>query len=325
MASVTVLVPAAVAEELTPLVAAVSPDIRAIAYREDDTDVPGAEEAVAVYRWIAGKRFEGFARDSPRMRWIQTASAGIDHVVTPTLRELFRQRHDLLFTDSGPAFGICMGEFVLAMMLAVAHRLPDHWEQRRKREWEWLTHEELYGATVGIVGLGPVGVGIAQRCKAMGMRTLGLRRRPEPVPDVDAVYTGPDGLTTLLQESDWLVIAAASTLETRHLIGAAELARMKPTARLINVARGALVDESALIAALQSGRIAAACLDVFATEPLPQDSPLWTLPNAHTTPHNATGWTRAMRRRQFDLFTANLRRFLNGEPLEGLVDVDRGY
>lgn len=325
MALVTVLVPAVVAEELQAPVAAVSSDIRLIAYREDDTDLPGTDEAVAVYRWIAGKRFEGFVHNSPKMRWVHTASAGIDHVVTPTLREAFRQRPELVLTDSGPAFGISMGEFVLAMMLSVAHRLPDHWEQRRKQEWEWLTHEELYGQTVGIIGLGPVGIGVAQRCKAMGMRTLGLRRRPEPVPDLDAVYTGADGLTTLLRESDWLVIAAASTSETRHLIGASELAQMKPTARLINVARGALIDEPALIAALQSGRIAGACLDVFAKEPLPTDSPLWTLPNAHTTPHNATGWTAGMRRRQLDLFVANLRRFLSGEPLEGIVDLDRGY
>jgi phosphoglycerate dehydrogenase-like enzyme len=323
--SFLVLVPEVVYDDLVPLVAVISPDISLRAYAEDMENLPGAESAHVVLRWIAGKRYERFVLEGKAVRWLHTASAGVDHVVTPALREAFHYRPGLILTDSGPAFGICMGEFVLAWMLAVAHRLPTLLEQERQRMWKWVVQEELYGQTVGIIGLGPIGRGVAERCKAFGMRTLGLRRRQEPVPGVDMVYTEVEGLATLLRESDWVVIAAASTTETRHLIGANELAQMKPTARLINVARGALVDEAALITALQEGKLAGACLDVFAKEPLPPESPLWELPQVFVTPHTSPGWTDGLRRRQFDLFLRNLRHSLAGEPLEGVVDIARGY
>ncbi|GAB4458409.1 MAG: D-2-hydroxyacid dehydrogenase [Armatimonadaceae bacterium] len=323
--SLILLVPQTVVEDLHQPVQEIVPNARLLAYAENTEVLPGAAEAQIVLRWIAGKRYERFVREGESVRWLHTASAGVDHVVTPALRETFGERPQLVLTDSGPAFGICMGEFVLAWMLAVAHRIPTLLEQERQKVWKWVTQEELHGQTVGIIGLGPIGRGVAERCKAFGMRTLGLRRRPEPVPGVDAVYTGAEGLTTLLRESDWLVVAAASTPGTRHLIGTAELAQMKPSARIINVARGALIDEAALITALQNGQISGACLDVFAEEPLPQDSPLWEMPNAFVTPHTSPGWTEGLRRRQLDLFLANLRRFIADEPLEGVVDVEQGY
>lgn len=324
LSSGVVLVPEAVAEDVRLYTATLAPDIRVVAYTEDEAIPEGVKDAVAVLRWIAGKRYESLVLEGSNVRWLHTASAGVDHVVTPGLRPLFAER-DLTLTDSGPAFGIVIGEFVLAWMLSLAHHLPNHWEAQKSKEWQKHTHEELYGQTAGIIGLGPIGRGVAERCRALGMRTLGLRRRPEPVPAIDVVYTGPEGLDTLLAESDWLVLAAASTPETRHLIGAAELARMKPTARLINIARGALVDETALTIALQNGALAAACLDVFSREPLPAESPLWDLPNCYITPHNAPGWTTGLRQRQLDLFLANLRRFLAGDPLEGVVDIEQGY
>jgi phosphoglycerate dehydrogenase-like enzyme len=126
-------------------------------------------------------------------------------------------------------------------------------------------------------------------------------------------------------QADWIIIAAALTGETRALIGQEQFEHMKPTARLINVARGPLVEEDALIDAVQSGRIAGTILDVFATEPLPAESPFWYLPNVYITPHNAPGWTTGLRRRQEELFVANLRRFLAKEPLDGIVDIERGY
>jgi phosphoglycerate dehydrogenase-like enzyme len=320
-----VLAPEAVADEVRENVAAFAPELRVVSYAEVGDAPEGLSEAVAVLRWIAGKRYERFIVETPGIRWLHTASAGVDHVLTPGLRAEFATGRDLTLTDSGPAFTVAIGEFVLAWMLSLAHELPGHREAQGRKEWKWRTHEELHGRTVGIVGLGPIGHGVAERCQAFGMRTLGLRRRPEPVPGVDAVYTGADGLNVLLSESDWLVLAAASTPETRSLIGAGELARMKPTARLINVARGALVDEPALTDALRNGTIAAACLDVFAREPLPPESPLWDLPNCYVTPHNAPGWSADLRRRQLGLFYDNLRRLRAGEPLEGVVDIERGY
>jgi phosphoglycerate dehydrogenase-like enzyme len=316
-----VLVPAPVLPDLQERVALVLPLVELLSYTEDGGDIPGATEAEAVFRWIAGKQYEKLVLNGSQVRWLHTASAGVDHVLTPALKE----RGNFTLTDSGPAFGICIGEFVLAWMLAVAHCLPELLDAQQAKRWQWVTQEEIFGQTVGIIGLGPVGRGIAERCRALGMHTIGLRRSPVLEPTVHETVTGSDGLNRLLQKSDWVVLAAASTPETRALLGAEELARMKPNARLINVARGALVDEAALIAALQTKQIAGACLDVFAREPLPQDSPLWEMPNVYITPHTSPGWTEGLKRRQLDLFVANLQRFTRNERLEGIVDFERGY
>lgn len=319
------LLPEGVYDELSASVRSLAPQFSCLPYREEGDLPAGAGGAVAVLRWVAGKRFSSLiGEDAPHVRWLHTASAGVDHVLTPPVRQRCEQG-TLVLTDSGPAFGIAIGEFVLAWMLSVSHRLTDLHVQKQARVWKSLQQEELYGQTAGIIGLGPIGQGIAERCRAIGMRTLGLRRRPEPVSSVDETLTGQDGLNRLLRESDWVIVAAALTGETRHLIGQSELALMKPTARLVNIARGGLVDEPALVAALRSGSLAGACLDVFATEPLPQDSPLWDLPQVHIAPHNSSGWAEGLRERQKRLFLENVARFAAGEPLAGAVDIARGY
>ena len=319
------LIPEGVHEELSGLIQPIAPQFVCLPYSEEGDLVSGTAEAVAVLRWVAGKRFSPIiAENAPKVRWLHTASAGVDHVLTPPVRKKCQQG-ELVLTDSGPAFGIAIGEFVLAWMLAVSHRLTDLYDQKRAKQWKSLQQEELHGQTAGIIGLGPIGQGIAERCRALGMRTMGLRRSPTPAPCVDETLTGAEGLHKLLQESDWVIIAAALTGETRHLIGESELARMKPTARLVNIARGGLVEESALIAALQNKTIAGACLDVFSTEPLPSDSPLWELPQVQIAPHNSSGWAKGLRERQQRLFLENVARFAAGEPLAGVVDISRGY
>lgn len=318
-----VLVPASVHKELEPSAREIAPDVRLIPYREEQETVNGADEAEAVVRWIAGKRYASLAADGPRVRWLHTASAGVDHVLTPGITQK-AQAGNLIVTDSGPAFGVCLGEWALAWMLAVSHRLPEIWNMQAQRDFRWLAHTEIFGQTAGIIGLGPIGRGVASRCRAMGMRTLGLRRRPDPVPDVDETLTGRDGLQRLLSESDWVILCAAHTEETRAMLGAEELALMRPHARVVNIARGPIIDEAALMEALRGGQIAGACLDVFWQEPLPPDSPWWNVPNACISPHTSS-WTVGLRERQKQLFLDNLRRFTQGEPLDGVVDVTRGY
>jgi phosphoglycerate dehydrogenase-like enzyme len=317
-----ILVPAATLDELRPRAREIAPDVRLVPYEEEATvPVADAEQAVAVFRWVAGKRYEKLVLDGSGVRWLHTASAGVDHVLTPALRD----RGGFTLTDSGPAFAVSIGEYVLSWMLFVSHRLDEVRECHRTREWRWVVEqEELYGQTVGVIGLGPVGQGIAERCKAFGMRTLGYRRTGAPAPHVDEVRIGPDGLRSLLAESDWIVLAAALTDETRALLGREEIALLKPTARVINIARGAIIDEAALTEALRTGRIAGAVLDVFVQEPLPPDSPLWDLPNVYVSPHTSP-WTTGLRRRQLELFLANLERFVRGEALTGVVDQQRGY
>ena len=290
-------------------------------YSEDDAPVAGLEDAEAVLRWAGGKRFAEVVENTPNLRWLHTASAGVDHVLTPAVRA----KSDLMVTDSGPAYEIAIGEFVLAWMLMAAHGLTTLADNQRAHVWRGVPQFELHGKTVGIIGLGPIGRGVAARSKAFGMKTLGLRRHDKPVDNIDDVQTGPDGLHSLLAASDFVVIAAALTGESRALIGADALTRMKPSAWLINIARGGLVDEPALIQALQSSAIAGACLDVFAREPLPPDSPLWDLPNVHIAPHDSSGGGAEIDARRRMIFLDNLGRFERGEPLENVVDKEQGY
>ena len=316
-----ILVPDHLYDELQDAVQDDAPAVTLLPYSEDGPAEDAWQSAEGVLRWVAGKRFADLVRDCPNVRWLHTASAGVDHVLTPAVKA----KPGIVVTDSGPAFEIAISEFVMAWMLLVARRLPELMARQREHRWESLTQQELYGQTVGIIGLGPIGLGIAARAQAFGMRTLGLRRRALPAAGVDEVLTGADGLARLLTESDFAVVAAALTGETKALLGPAQIALMKPPAWVINIARGGLIDEPALIRALQDGKLAGACLDVFAQEPLPAGSPLWDMPNVHIAPHNSPGWTAGLRERQKALFLSNLGRFSRGEPLENAVDMERGY
>ncbi len=320
-----ILVPETIKAELLAATTGLQSVVELAFYAEDGPAPAALAEAEAIFRWVGGKRFSQLVADAPRLRWLHTASAGVDHVFTP---EVLAQAESgaLALSDSGPAFGPAISEWVLMMMLAAARHLPEQQEHQRNRSWQAVKGQrEIFGATVGIVGLGPIGRAVAERAKAFGMRVVGLRRSPQPVDSVDEVLTGSAGLETLIAASDYVVLAAALTGETHHLIGAEQLARIKPDAWLINIARGGMVDESALIQALQSGQIAGAALDVFAAEPLQADSPLWGMPNVLISPHNSGGWTPGLRARQLAIFVENLRRFAKGEALENVVDIARGY
>ena len=321
MRTMIILVPEHLLDELQGPAREAAPHAELRPYGENEATPDGLDEAVAVLRWVAGKEFARIVHQGPSVQWLHTASAGLDHVLTPDVRA----KVGLTVTDSGPAFEIAISEFVLAWMLLVARGLPALMANQREHKWQSVPQFELHGKTVGIVGLGPIGRGTALRAKAFGMKTLGLRRSPASVEGVDELLTGPEGLSYLLAQSDFVIVAAALTGETQALIGSEQLARMKTTAWLINIARGGLVDELALVSALQTGQIAGACLDVFAQEPLPAGSPLWDLPNVHIAPHNSPGWDPNLHARQKAIFLDNLGRFVRGEPLENVVDIMRGY
>ena len=262
---------------------------------------------------------------APRLRWLQLTSAGVDRLLeSPLLRS------GITVTTASGIHAIPIGEYVLGAMLALAKGFPQALAAQRERAWRPYLPEELHGKTVGIVGLGAIGREVARLAKALGMRVLACRRscpqpqeRPPEAPEVDLLLPAAQ-LGRLLAEADYLVLAVPLTPQTRGLIGHQELAAMKPGARLINVARGAVVDEEALLAALRAGHLAGAVLDVFRQEPLPPDSELWELPNALLTPHVSGGTPRYMER-AVELFCDNLRRYLAGEPLRNVVDPQRGY
>ena len=194
---------------------------------------------------------------------------------------------------------------------------------KRARRWERYCGEELTGKTLALIGLGRIGHEVARHGKAMGMRVVGMRRSNAAIPDVDKLFTR-EALLVMLHEADFLVLAAPHTPDTERIIGAAELAAMKPTAVLINIGRGALVDEQAMIRALQQKRLAGAALDVFDTEPPPDDSPLWEMPNVIVSPHSASTVSQE-NARITDIFCENLRRYVDGQPLRNVLDKEKLY
>jgi phosphoglycerate dehydrogenase-like enzyme len=232
----------------------------------------------------------------------------------------------ILLTNASGVHATPIGEYVLCMMLMFAKGAHTFVRAQQRREWVRYLPHELYGKTVGVVGLGHIGSEVARLAKAFGCYVIATRRSTSERSSggsVDELLPHSE-LHELLSRSDFVVLCVPLTPETRGLIGDAELRTMKPGAVLINIARGAVVDEAALIQALKDGTIAGAGLDVFEQEPLPEDSELWSLENAIISPH-ISGGTEIYNQRAVAIFCENLRRYLAGEPLMNLADVARGY
>jgi D-2-hydroxyacid dehydrogenase (NADP+) len=252
---------------------------------------------------------------APRLRFIQSISAGTDQYD----KDLLRARGIRLASAQG-ANERAVAEHALALILALSRRLPEARDNQGKGFWRGMIgdravrEKELGGSTLVVVGLGRIGRRLATLARAFDMRVIGVRRSPRtPEDPVDAVVP-PDRLAEVLREADYVALTCPLTRETERLMGAAEFAAMKPSAHLINVARGRVVDEPALIAALQEGRIAGAGIDTTVEEPLPQASPLWGFPNVLVTPHTA-GETQLYEKNVVDLLLANLARIERGERL----------
>lgn len=314
------LVPDFLVESLQEPVCHIAPQCQIVPVTAEGEILGDVEDAEVVFlRWgISPDTFRKVLERIPNLRWVHTISAGVDHILFPTLAQ-----SNVVLTNASGVFNVPIAETVMAYMLAVVKRLPELLDQQRARRWHVLGLRELHGSTVGIIGLGDIGGEVARLSRAFGMHVIGLRRHPRPHEFADEVL-GPDGLHSLLSRSDFVVIACPLTEETRGLIGRAELEAMKPDAWLINIARGAIVDEEALLEALRDRRIGGACLDVFSEEPLPEDSPFWTLPNVIVTPHNSWSSPR-IQEREVELFLENLRRYVAGEPLLNVVDKQAGY
>jgi len=259
---------------------------------------------------------------APRLKWIQLTSAGADRLVN---RQIFQS--GVAITTAGGIYVAPIGEYVLGVMIMLAKGWPYLFRAQEKREWARLTPQELRGKTVGVVGLGSVGQEVARLAKLLDMRVLGVRRSGAPLESgeylVDEIF-GPLDLLHVLSESDYVVLALPLTEETHYLMGELAFQAMKPSAYLISVSPGAVVDETALVRALKVGLIGGAGLDVFESEPLPSTSELWKLRNVIISPHIAAE-TPHYNERAVAFFCDNLRRYLADEPLLNLVDPKRGY
>ncbi len=266
---------------------------------------------------------------APNLRWIQLPSAGADHLLRNGLPQ---SRLPLVITTSSGIHATPITEYVFSSLLLQSW----HWRRllalQRDRTWpedserEGLRGYELFGTTIGIVGLGHIGRHIAHLARAFGMRVVGVRRSVhagETDTDVDRLYP-PEQLREMLSQCDHVVIATPSTPETHHLIGEGELRAMRPNAYVVNIARGDVIDEDALVRALTQHWIGGAGLDVMEQEPLSPSSPLWSLPNVYLSPH-ISGATRRYGSLLMDLFLDNLRRYQDGQPLLNVLDPLRGY
>jgi phosphoglycerate dehydrogenase-like enzyme len=215
---------------------------------------------------------------------------------------------------------------VLPRIQQINKHLPHHVAPARAHRWEMALGGQLQGKTVAVVGLGAIGRESARRLKAFNVNLLGIRRSWKPGavdPDVDELF-GPDQLDAVLERSDIVVLAAPGTDDNENLFDAKAFATMKAGSIFINVARGTLVDEPALIDALERGHLAAAAIDVARAEPIPPEDPLWDAPNLYISPHSSTSG-EGYAGRAFDLFCRNLERFVKDEPLENVVDLSGGY
>jgi phosphoglycerate dehydrogenase-like enzyme len=253
------------------------------------------------------------------LAFVQVSSAGVDRLLSQS--ELLE--HPVQLINARGIHGTTIAEHVFLLMLALARQFPAMQRAQQEHEWIRVTPQLLANKTLGIIGYGSIGQAIGQRAKAFGMRVLATRRSPEPDQWADEVW-GNDRLHELLPLCDYLVLATPLTPETTHLIGAKELALCKQSAVLINIARGPVVDEPALIAALQNGTIAAAGLDVLYREPLTADSPLWDMQQVIITPHMA-GHMPDYDDNVVDILVENLRRYQAGQPLINVVDKKAGY
>ena len=296
-------------------------------------DGPLDDVEVMLRGWLSAETFDRLLVRAPRLTWVHSATSGVERALTPIALE-----RGLVVTNARGVFSRPIAEYVLMMILAVSRRLPQLLELQRERTWQPLEGAELRDVTVGIVGLGSIGRAVGALATAFGCRVVAVRRRAEAgssssVRDdeeesfgemvLDRVG-GPETLPELLAESDFIVLAAPLTSETEQMINAETLAMVKPGAWLINVARGRLIDERALIRALREGELGGAVLDTFRDEPLPAMSSFYDLPNVIVTPHTAWSSGRVLDR-SVELFCENLRRFAKGDPLLNVVDPNAGY
>lgn len=285
------------------------PDVRVLTTGRDDVDLASVTIA-------AGSVQDSELAALPELDWVHCWAAGVESEVGPRLRN-----SGITITSSAGNGAIPLAEHAMMLTLMLdreAHRWLD---AQRQHRWERFTHSELHGKTMGIYGFGNVGRELAVRARAFGMRVIALRRRPDRDTDLVDRMFGPDDLYEFAAGCDVLVVAAAKTRETEGRIDAAVLASLKPGAHVVVVSRGNIVREPDLLDALRSRRIAAAGLDAHAQEPLPSDSPYWTMPGVIVTPHNGAT-TVATAARATEIFLSNLQRRFSHLPYQNRVDVN---
>jgi len=253
------------------------------------------------------------------LRWVQQPHAGVEGFMYPAFKA-----SDVILTNCRGLYGRQIAEHAFALLLSLTRDIPDHLEFMKRKHWERLPSIELAGMTMGILGLGGIGRAIATRAKAFEFNVIAVDPESIDKPDIVEHLGKLDWLPELMSRANVVMVCCPSTPETHKLLSHKEFARLPDGSYLVNVSRGRIIDEEALIAALRSGKLAGTGLDVTYTEPCPPDSPLWTEPNVILTSHSA-GASQHIHTRAMRLFIDNLHRYVKGEPLVNVVDKQRGY
>jgi phosphoglycerate dehydrogenase-like enzyme len=321
MDKITVIVLADPTEPQLAMLEALPPDTGIAVGNQAEAFERAAPEASIIFNWSgSGALLREALSICPNVRWVHCRAAGLDDLLSSELVQ-----HPAPLTNGSGVFSPPLGEFVLGAILYFAKDFRRLIRNQATRVWEPFDVTEVAGQTAGIVGYGDIGRAVATRLKAMGINILASRRSVPIAPDpLVSCYYRPDGLAEMIPQCDYVVVTAPLTPETRGMIGAREFAIMKPAAVVINVGRGAVIDEPAMIEALTEKRILGAALDVFTSEPLPSGHPFFKLENVLLSPHS-TDHTRDWLERAMQFFLAQFERFAKGEPLLNVVDKKRGY
>src|SRR5215213_8135247 len=316
------IIPTSIADKVEPQLREIAPSAEVVHVDQSGVgDGDLADARVLLRWWMPATTLRRILAAAPRLCWLHTPSAGVDGLLIPEVLD-----HKIVLTNSAGAHAIPIAEFVLLGMLGHAKRVSELIALTPENAWpqgRTLQLGELYEKTLVILGLGHIGQEIARRVEAFGMRVLGSRRRPAPIAGVEQVV-GENAWRALLPEADYLVLATPLTNATKGMLDAAALAQLRPSAYLVNIARGEIIDTDALIAALEQGQLAGAALDVLPEEPLPPEHPLWRAPNVWITPHISASSPRTSER-AIAIFLENVRRDMAGQPFINLVDQQVGY
>lgn len=294
-----------------------APRILCVGANEAGSTVMEHADAVFVWNYRSSSLRELWPR-LPQVAWVHASSAGVNHLLFPELAD-----RSAVVTNSAGVYDRPIAEYVLGLILLHAKGFDRTLAAQAERRWSHRETDDVLDKRLLVIGLGRIGRTVARLASAVGLHVEAVRREGGKDPDVAVVHPS-SALVDVVGDADFVAITVARTPETHHMVDARVLAAMKPEAYLVNVARGDIVDTVALATALRSGRLAGAALDVFETEPLPADDPLWDTPNLLVSPHmcgESTGWDD----RVVDVFIENARRFLAGMPLRNQVDAQRGY
>lgn len=278
-------------------------------------------EMIAEAEIIFGLPKPADLKNAKNLRWLQLVSAGADKYID---KNLYANR-DIILTNSSGVYGIPIAEHVFAMILAFNRNLQEYTLLKQEKRWHVINEvREFYGSTVGVIGLGDIGREVAKRAKALGAKVIALKKNPSGKPDyVDQLYLTEE-IDEVLKQSDYVILTLPATNKTRGIISEERLRIMKPNAFLVNIGRGELICQEALVKALKNNWIAGAGLDVTTPEPLPEDNPLWELSNVMITQHSS-GISKENDARRLNIFLDNLKRYLNNEKLKNEVDFSEGY